>query len=136
MQKKLTRLMWVALGPSKHRDLSPTRSPVYSSATWWDDREEQPDNGDSLREQLKMMDDHVARLQDMLKCERTKSSRLQLRCNQQEAELRRREQNINRMKERMSIFTDGHKDKVPCKINSFTPISQIFTKYDWFLSSH
>ncbi|XP_055081972.1 afadin- and alpha-actinin-binding protein [Periophthalmus magnuspinnatus] len=57
------------------------------------------------------MDDHVYRLQDMLKCERTKCSRLQLRCNQQEAELRRREQNMNKMKERLSLFTDRHKDK-------------------------
>lgn len=59
------------------------------------------------------MDDHIARLQEMLKCERTKSSRLQLRCNHQEAELRRREQSMSKMKERLSLFTDRHKDRGP-----------------------
>ncbi|XP_055014076.1 afadin- and alpha-actinin-binding protein B isoform X3 [Boleophthalmus pectinirostris] len=89
---------------------SPIR-PLYNSTIWWDYREGQTENGDSLREQLKTMDDHVSRIQDMLKSERTKCTRLQLRCNQQEAELKRRERNINRMKERLSLFTDRHKDR-------------------------
>lgn len=111
-------------GPSEHRDPSPNRS-LYSSATWWNDREEQPDNGETLREHLKTMDDHVARLQDMLKSERTKCSRLQLRCNQQEAELRRREQNINRLKERLSL-TDRYKDKVPSiKVLNILPSARV-----------
>nr|XP_057938339.1 afadin- and alpha-actinin-binding protein isoform X2 [Doryrhamphus excisus] len=61
---------------------------------------------DSLR--LKEMDEHVVRLQDMLKCERNKTAHLQLRWNQQEAELKRREQQSHRMKERL---TDRHKER-------------------------
>ncbi|KAM7390921.1 hypothetical protein PAMA_008902 [Pampus argenteus] len=45
---------------------------------------------------------------------RIKSTRLQLRCNQQDAELRRREQHSNRLKERLSQLTDRHKEKGPC----------------------
>ncbi|KAM8842739.1 afadin- and alpha-actinin-binding protein [Synchiropus picturatus] len=70
-------------------------------------------NKDPLLEQLKEMDDHVARLQEMLRCERSKSTTLQLRCNQQEAELKRREQLTNRLRERLSQWTDGHKEKGP-----------------------
>ncbi|XP_061685006.1 afadin- and alpha-actinin-binding protein isoform X3 [Syngnathoides biaculeatus] len=68
---------------------------------------------DSLREQLKEMDEHVARLQDMLKSERAKNTRLQLRVNQNEAELRRREQQSNRMKERLLQLSERSKDKGP-----------------------
>ncbi|XP_029987513.1 afadin- and alpha-actinin-binding protein [Sphaeramia orbicularis] len=99
-----------------------TLSALSHSASWWTDREEQRDHGDSLREQLKEMDEHVARLQDMLKCERTKCSRLQMRCNQQEVELRRKEQNCNRLKERLSQFTDRHRDKGPSiEVLNFLP---------------
>ncbi|XP_028264358.1 afadin- and alpha-actinin-binding protein B isoform X2 [Parambassis ranga] len=92
------------------------------SASWWTDREEQRDQGDSLREQLKEMDEHVARLQDMLKCERAKSARLQLQCNQQEAELRRRELHSNRLKERLSQQTDRHREKGPSiEVLNFPP---------------
>ncbi|CAL1601891.1 unnamed protein product [Knipowitschia caucasica] len=99
-------------GLFEHRDPSPT-SPQYDSTIWWEDREGQPDNEESLREQLKTVDDHVSRLQEMLKYERTKCNRLQLRSRQQEAELKRREQNINKLKEKLSLFTDRHKDKTP-----------------------
>nr|XP_061843761.1 afadin- and alpha-actinin-binding protein-like isoform X2 [Nerophis lumbriciformis] len=51
------------------------------------------------------------RLQDMLKWEQAKNSRLQLRCKQQEAELKRREQQSNRMKERLTQLNDREKDK-------------------------
>ncbi|XP_049575829.1 afadin- and alpha-actinin-binding protein isoform X3 [Syngnathus scovelli] len=77
---------------------------------------------DSLREQLKEMDEHVARLQDMLKCERAKSTRLQLRVNQLEAELRRREHQSNRMKERLAHLPDRNKDKGPSiEVLNFPP---------------
>ncbi|XP_076120692.1 afadin- and alpha-actinin-binding protein [Alosa pseudoharengus] len=65
----------------------------------------------SLREQLVERDQHVARLQDALKRERDKCGRLQSRCGQQVAELRRRELQNNRLKER--LLTDKHKDKGP-----------------------
>lgn len=108
-------------GSLEHREQSLTSQ--YSSAIWWEDREEQPDNGDTLKEQLKAMDDHVARLRELLKCERTKCSRLQLQCNQQGAELRRREQHLSRMKERLS--TDRHKDRAPTiKILNTLPTSR------------
>ncbi|KAM3864579.1 afadin- and alpha-actinin-binding protein [Diretmus argenteus] len=68
---------------------------------------------DPLLDQLIERDQHVARIQDMLRYEREKCSRLQLRCNQQEAELKRREQHSNRLKERMSQLTDRHKEKGP-----------------------
>ncbi|XP_059202301.1 LOW QUALITY PROTEIN: afadin- and alpha-actinin-binding protein [Centropristis striata] len=92
------------------RDPSPLKE-LRHSASWWADGEEHKEQGDSLREQLKEMDEHVARLQDMLRGERAKCSRLQLRCSQQEAELRRREQNTNRLKERMSQLTERHKER-------------------------
>ncbi|XP_020511380.1 afadin- and alpha-actinin-binding protein B isoform X1 [Labrus bergylta] len=79
------------------------------SAPWWMVKDENREQEQSDREQLKEMDEHMARLQDMLKYERAKSSRLQLRCNQQEAELRRREQHSNRLKERLSQLPDRHK---------------------------
>ncbi|KAK1886734.1 Afadin- and alpha-actinin-binding protein B [Dissostichus eleginoides] len=89
--------------PSPQKELSPSDS-------WWADREE---HGDSLREQLKEMSEHVARLQDTLRYERAKCARLQLRGNQQEGELKRREQHTNRLKERMSQLTERHREKGP-----------------------
>ncbi|XP_018520117.1 afadin- and alpha-actinin-binding protein isoform X1 [Lates calcarifer] len=105
------------------RDPSPNLLNQFShSASWWADREEHIEQGDLLREQLKEMDDHVGRLQDMLRCERAKCTRLQLRCNQQEAELRRREQHSNRLKERMSQLTDRHREKGPSiEVLNFPP---------------
>ncbi|XP_030268634.1 afadin- and alpha-actinin-binding protein B [Sparus aurata] len=94
------------------RDPSPLDE-LSHSASWWADREEYKEQGDQLREQLKEMDEHVARLQDMLRCERVKCTHLQLRCNQQEAELRRREQHSNRLKERLSQLPDRHREKGP-----------------------
>ncbi|KAM9856943.1 afadin- and alpha-actinin-binding protein [Aulostomus maculatus] len=88
----------------------------------WADREEHRDHGDSVREQLREMDEHVARLQDMLRCERTKCTRLQLRCNQQEVELRRREQHCNRMRERLTQLTDRQKERGPSiEVLNFLP---------------
>ncbi|XP_038570049.1 afadin- and alpha-actinin-binding protein isoform X2 [Micropterus salmoides] len=96
------------------RDQSPSPLNERSHcASWWADREEHKEQEDSLREHLKEMDNHVARLQDMLRCERAKCSRLQLRSNQQEAELKRREQQSNRLKERLSQLTDRHREKGP-----------------------
>ncbi|XP_034395943.1 afadin- and alpha-actinin-binding protein [Cyclopterus lumpus] len=99
------------------KDPSPLNVLSHSSS-WWADREQ----GDSLREHLKEMDKHVARLQDMLSCERAKCTRLQLQCNQQEAELRLREQHTNRMKERLSQLTDQHREKGPSiEVLNFPP---------------
>ncbi|KAK5926885.1 hypothetical protein CgunFtcFv8_022420 [Champsocephalus gunnari] len=83
------------------------------SDSWWADREEHREHGDSLGEQLKEMSEHVARLQDTLRYERAKCTRLQLRGNQQEGELKRREQHTNRLKERMSQLTERHREKGP-----------------------
>ncbi|XP_040892737.1 afadin- and alpha-actinin-binding protein [Toxotes jaculatrix] len=105
------------------RDPSPNPlNELSHSVSWWADKEEHREQGDSLREQLKEMDEHVARLQDMLRFERAKCTRLQLRCNQQEAELRRREQHSNRLKERLSQLTDRHKERGPSiEVLNFPP---------------
>nr|XP_061843762.1 afadin- and alpha-actinin-binding protein-like isoform X3 [Nerophis lumbriciformis] len=65
----------------------------------------------SEQERGKELDKQMFRLQDMLKWEQAKNSRLQLRCKQQEAELKRREQQSNRMKERLTQLNDREKDK-------------------------
>ncbi|AWP06079.1 putative afadin- and alpha-actinin-binding protein-like [Scophthalmus maximus] len=77
----------------------------------------------TVQEQLQEMDEHVARLQDMLRCERTKSARLQLRSNQLEAELRRQEQHGNRLKKQLSQqLTVRHKEKGPSiEVLNFPP---------------
>ncbi|XP_027873487.1 afadin- and alpha-actinin-binding protein isoform X2 [Xiphophorus couchianus] len=77
--------------------------------SWWADGQACKEQGDSLREQLRVTDEHVARLQGDLRSERLKSSRLQLQCSQQEAELKRREMLCSRLKERLSQLTDRHK---------------------------
>ncbi|KAM4750178.1 afadin- and alpha-actinin-binding protein B [Anableps anableps] len=78
-----------------------------------------------MGEQLREMDEHVARLQGDLRSERTKCSRLQLQCNQQEAELKRREMHCNRLKERLSQLTDRHRDKGPSiEVLNFPPGSR------------
>nr|XP_020451828.1 afadin- and alpha-actinin-binding protein-like isoform X2 [Monopterus albus] len=88
------------------------------SVSWLADKSQ----ADSLREQLKEMDEHVARLQEMLKCERAKCTHLQLRCNQQEMELRRREQQNGKLKERLSQLTDKHRDRGPTiEVLNFLP---------------
>ncbi|KAM9363617.1 afadin- and alpha-actinin-binding protein [Symphorus nematophorus] len=92
--------------PSPMKELS-------HSASCWADREEHREQGDLLREQLQEMDEHVVRLQDMLRCERAKCNRLQLRSNQLEADLKRREQQSNRMRERLTQLTDKHREKGP-----------------------
>ncbi|XP_054461212.1 afadin- and alpha-actinin-binding protein [Anoplopoma fimbria] len=94
------------------KDPSPLKE-FSHSASRWADKEEHREHGDSLREHLKETDEHVGRLQDTLSCERAKSTRLQLRCNQQEAELSRREKHTNRLKERVSQLTERHREKGP-----------------------
>ncbi|XP_032418033.1 afadin- and alpha-actinin-binding protein B isoform X2 [Xiphophorus hellerii] len=79
------------------------------NTSWWADGQACKEQGDSLREQLRVTDEHVARLQGDLRSERLKSSRLQLQCSQQEAELKRREMLCSRLKERLSQLTDRHK---------------------------
>ncbi|XP_023190207.1 afadin- and alpha-actinin-binding protein B-like isoform X2 [Xiphophorus maculatus] len=79
------------------------------NTSWWADGQACKEQGDSLREQLRVTDEHVARLQGDLRAERLKSSRLQLQCSQQEAELKRREMLCSRLKERLSQLTDRHK---------------------------
>ncbi|XP_072240408.1 afadin- and alpha-actinin-binding protein isoform X2 [Leuresthes tenuis] len=103
------------------RDPNPLKKPPPSTS-WWTDREEHRDQGDSLREQLKVMDEHVARLQDMLRCERVKGSRLQQQCNQQEAELKRRELLSNRLREKLSQLVDRQREKAPMiEVLNFPP---------------
>ncbi|XP_043970287.1 afadin- and alpha-actinin-binding protein isoform X2 [Gambusia affinis] len=80
-----------------------------TSTSWWADGQDCNEQGDSLRDQLRVTDEHVARLQGDLRSERLKSSRLQLQCSQQEAELKRREMLCSRLKERLSQLTDRHK---------------------------
>ncbi|KAK5866319.1 hypothetical protein PBY51_020519 [Eleginops maclovinus] len=94
------------------RDPSPLKELSHSDS-WWADKEEHRGHEGSLREQLKEMSEHVARLQDSLRYERAKCTRLQLRGNQQEAELKRREQQTNRLKERVSQLTERHREKGP-----------------------
>ncbi|KAL6110436.1 uncharacterized protein ACO6RY_19514 [Pungitius sinensis] len=94
------------------KDLSSSNE-LSHSASWWAEREEPREQGDPLKEHLMEMDEHAARLQDMLRCERTKSTRLQLRCNHLEADLRLREQLTGRLKERVAQQTDRHREKGP-----------------------
>ncbi|MCI4393967.1 hypothetical protein PGIGA_G00163750 [Pangasianodon gigas] len=65
----------------------------------------------SLQEQLMEKDQYTTRLQDALQSEREKNSKLQSRFNQQAVELKRREQLVNRMREKLSQFTDRHRDR-------------------------
>ncbi|XP_051560304.1 afadin- and alpha-actinin-binding protein B [Myxocyprinus asiaticus] len=74
-------------------------------------RDEQKDLTNSLQEQLVEKDLHISRLQDALTSEREKCASLQSRCHQQGSELKRREQHINRVRERLSQFTDKHKHR-------------------------
>ncbi|XP_013869446.1 afadin- and alpha-actinin-binding protein [Austrofundulus limnaeus] len=87
------------------------QSPV--STSWWVNKQEDRDKGDAVMEQLKEMNEHVARLQNMLKSERAKSCRLQLQCHHQEMELRRQEMHSSRLKERLSQLIDRPKGKGP-----------------------
>uniref|UniRef100_A0A3Q2QY64 Si:ch211-286b5.4 n=1 Tax=Fundulus heteroclitus TaxID=8078 RepID=A0A3Q2QY64_FUNHE len=101
-------------GQQEYADSYLQRDPSSSqSSLWWANGEDRKDQADSLREQLRDADEHVARLQGDLRSERTRCSRLQLQCNQQEAELKRREVHCNRLKERLSQLTDRHRDKGP-----------------------
>ncbi|XP_056316603.1 afadin- and alpha-actinin-binding protein [Danio aesculapii] len=74
-------------------------------------REDLTDLTKSLQEQLVEKDLHIARLQDALTSEREKCARLQSRCNQQGAELKRKEQQTNRMKEKLPQLTDRQKHR-------------------------
>ncbi|KAM4603291.1 afadin- and alpha-actinin-binding protein B [Polymixia lowei] len=92
---------------------NPLVGDLSHSASWRVDGEDRGDGGPSLREELVERDRDVVRLRDALRCEKEKSTRLQLRRNQQEAELRRREQHSNRLRERLSQLTDRHREKGP-----------------------
>eukprot|EP00066_Takifugu_rubripes_P021363 XP_011610629.1 PREDICTED: afadin- and alpha-actinin-binding protein-like isoform X2 [Takifugu rubripes] len=85
-----------------------TVNELSHSAPQWTHREECRQQGEILR--FQEMEEHVARLQDALEYEKAKSKRLQLRSNQQEAALRRQEQQLNRLKDRL---TDRPRDKGP-----------------------
>ncbi|XP_053333467.1 afadin- and alpha-actinin-binding protein isoform X1 [Clarias gariepinus] len=74
-------------------------------------KEEMNEQNRSLQEQLMDKDQHITKLQDALQCEREKNSKLLSRCNQQAVELKRREQLVNRMREKLSQFTDRHRDR-------------------------
>ncbi|CAL8332138.1 unnamed protein product [Merluccius merluccius] len=90
----------------------PGLSDVPQTASWWGKKRDQHvDSGSSLREQLLEQDQHVAEIKDMLRTEREKVSRLQVRCVQQEAQLRRSEQLSNRLKER--LHPDRHRERGP-----------------------
>ncbi|KAM9314800.1 afadin- and alpha-actinin-binding protein B [Pholidichthys leucotaenia] len=54
-----------------------------------------------IKDQLNEKDEHVVRLQELLKYERDKCTRLQMQCNHQKGELRWRELQNNRLKERL-----------------------------------
>ncbi|KAL1004907.1 hypothetical protein UPYG_G00052060 [Umbra pygmaea] len=75
---------------------------IDHSATWWAGRDEQKESISSFRDQLSVREQHVARLQNALRREREKSSSLQSQCNQQGAELKRREQHNNKLRERLA----------------------------------
>ncbi|XP_062304913.1 LOW QUALITY PROTEIN: afadin- and alpha-actinin-binding protein [Osmerus eperlanus] len=77
-------------------------SETSHSTSWWAGRDERKVRGPSLKEQLSEKEQHIARIQDALRREREKSSRLQSRCVQQGAELRRREQQASRLRERLA----------------------------------
>ncbi|XP_074521449.1 afadin- and alpha-actinin-binding protein B isoform X2 [Halichoeres trimaculatus] len=103
-----------------HQVWDPTSNPRNAhvcSVPRWADREVLREQSDSVR--LKEKDEHMARLQDMLKYEQAKCTRLQLRCNQQEAELRRSEQQSNRLKERLLHLPDKHSNKPSIEVLNF-----------------
>ncbi|XP_036403028.1 afadin- and alpha-actinin-binding protein [Megalops cyprinoides] len=62
-------------------------------------------------DQLDESEQHIVRLQDTLRHERDKCARLQSRCSQQAGELRRREQQNGRLKERLAQMTDRRWDR-------------------------
>ncbi|XP_076845436.1 afadin- and alpha-actinin-binding protein B isoform X2 [Brachyhypopomus gauderio] len=64
----------------------------------------------SFQNPLAERDQHIARLQDALRCERQKNAKMQSRFNQQGAELRRKDQLISRMREKLVQFTDRHRN--------------------------
>ncbi|XP_067298681.1 afadin- and alpha-actinin-binding protein [Pseudorasbora parva] len=81
-------------------------------------REEQRDLITSLQEQLIEKDLHISRLQEALSFEREKCARLQCRGVQQGAELKRREQHIVRMREKLSQLSDRLKPRGVCEMRS------------------
>ncbi|XP_024115740.1 afadin- and alpha-actinin-binding protein B isoform X2 [Oryzias melastigma] len=89
-------------------------------ASWWTDREKHREQGDSLWDQLKEMDEHVARLQDALRTERVK-----LQSIQQEAELRRREVTTSRLKDKLFQLTNTPREEAhSMEMLNFPPESQ------------
>ncbi|XP_063061436.1 afadin- and alpha-actinin-binding protein isoform X2 [Engraulis encrasicolus] len=93
------------------QSMAPTADPAQN-ALMTSHRDDRRERTATLKDQLVERDQHVARLQDALKREREKCVQLQSRCGQQVAELRRRELQNNRLKER--LLTDSrYKDKGP-----------------------
>ncbi|XP_064179688.1 afadin- and alpha-actinin-binding protein isoform X1 [Anguilla rostrata] len=101
---------------------SPAHSDVSCSATSWTGRKEprgrERGRASSLRvpyveltEQLAESERHIGRLQDTLRHEREKCMRLQSRSTQQAVDLRRREQQAMRLKERLGQLADGHRGR-------------------------
>uniref|UniRef100_A0A3P9K730 Afadin- and alpha-actinin-binding protein B n=1 Tax=Oryzias latipes TaxID=8090 RepID=A0A3P9K730_ORYLA len=94
------------------RDPNPLNGCSFS-ASRWADKERHRERGDSLWEQLKEMDEHVARLQGALRTERAKTSHLQLQSVQQKAELRRSELTTRRLKEKLFQLTHTPREEAP-----------------------
>nr|XP_054599967.1 afadin- and alpha-actinin-binding protein isoform X1 [Nothobranchius furzeri] len=59
----------------------------------------------------KEMDEHVARLQQLLRSEQMKCSRLQQRCSHQEAKLKQQEMTSSKLRQKLSQLTDRRKEK-------------------------
>ncbi|KAF4075446.1 hypothetical protein AMELA_G00234520 [Ameiurus melas] len=97
-------------------------SSLCSTATHRILKEEPNEQIRSLQEQLMDKDQYIIRLQDELQIEKEKNSKLQSRFNQQAVELKRREQLVNRMREKLSQFTDRHRERgVSMKIINVLP---------------
>ncbi|XP_061084458.1 afadin- and alpha-actinin-binding protein B isoform X2 [Conger conger] len=90
----------------------PAPSPARSAPSWTS-RKVTRGRGGSLRDQLADSEQHIGRLQDNLRHEREKAQRLQTRCTQQAVDLRRSEQQSNRLKERLAKLADGHRGRRP-----------------------
>ncbi|KAJ8283439.1 hypothetical protein COCON_G00022890, partial [Conger conger] len=102
-------------GPAHlHRVPQPCPAPSPArSAPSWTSRKVTRGRGGSLRDQLADSEQHIGRLQDNLRHEREKAQRLQTRCTQQAVDLRRSEQQSNRLKERLAKLADGHRGRRP-----------------------
>ncbi|KAJ8383711.1 hypothetical protein AAFF_G00215530 [Aldrovandia affinis] len=101
------------LSPQPSPPLSEASCSATSCASRKGSRDQEWGKGTSVREQLAESERHITRLQDTLRREREKCMRLQSRCNQQAVELRRREQQSSRLKERLGQLADGNRGRRP-----------------------